>query len=327
MLLAKLTKTVSHHCNCSRRVTWTQAPVLALADRPRYASSRSNNRSVPISDTLAGFATALPIIAGLLLEAGYDFTRVQERRQHMGRGEIQRPPLVIVANTIVFIYSTVVITLLGTHAAPPSGLNCGLHERWQKLFKNKDRDAIQTIQDAFKCCGLTNPRDMAWPFPDRTHKADACQIAFGRSNGCFAAWKAEEQQVAGLLIAVVGMVFIWQVRRTPSWQNPIADSAEFALIAIPTEQESWLHKVAPERISRMIADERHGDTEPRSAIDYIPGFNRYSDRIEEDDDDDIENTRTGRTIEEGNRKLNNALPGNVLGDQQSTGIENEWARN
>jgi hypothetical protein len=77
----------------------------------------------------------------------------------------------------------------------------------------------------------------------------------------------------------------------------------------------------------MIADERHGDTEPRSAIDYIPGYNRYSDRVEEDDDGDIENTRTGRTIEEGNRKLNNTLPGNVLGNQQSTGVENEWARN
>lgn len=167
---------------------------------------------MPISDTLAGFTTALPIIAGLLLECGYDFTRVQERRQHIGRGEMQRPPLVIVANTIIFIYSTVVITLLGTHAAPPSGLDCGLHERWQKLFKNKNSDAIRTIQDAFNCCGLTNARDMAWPFPDKTHNADACETAFGRSNGCLVAWKAEEQQVAGVLIVVVAMVFIWQAR-------------------------------------------------------------------------------------------------------------------
>ena len=75
----------------------------------------------------------------------------------------------------------------------------------------------------------------------------------------------------------------------------------------------------------MIADERHGDTEPRRAIDYIPGYNRYSDRIE-DDEDEIENTRGGRTIEEGNRRLNDALPGNVLADQQPT-VENEWARN
>jgi hypothetical protein len=74
----------------------------------------------------------------------------------------------------------------------------------------------------------------------------------------------------------------------------------------------------------MIADERNGDTEPRRAIDYIPGYNRYSDRIQEDEDE--ENTRTGRTIEEGNRRLNNALPGNVLGDQQPS-VENEWSRN
>jgi hypothetical protein len=273
-----------------------------------YASSRANNRSVPIPGVLTGFTTALPVIAGLLLEGGYDFTRNQERRQHLSRGEIQRPPLVIVANTIIFIYSTVVVTLLGTHAAP-SGLDCGLHERWQKLFRNKDLEAIKTIQDAFNCCGFTTSRDMAWPFPDKTHDVHACENRYGRSNGCLPAWKAEEQQVAGLLIGVVAMVFIWQ----------------FAIIAIPTQKESWLHKVAPESISRMIADERNGDTEPRRAIDYIPGYNRYSDRIQEDEDDE-ENTRTGRTIEEGNRRLNNTLPGNVLGDQQPS-VENEWSRN
>jgi len=77
----------------------------------------------------------------------------------------------------------------------------------------------------------------------------------------------------------------------------------------------------------MIADERHGDTAPRSAIDYIPGYSRYSDRIEEDEEEEeeVETTRTGR-IEEGNRKPNHALPGNVLDDQE-TGVENEWARN
>jgi hypothetical protein len=128
----------------------------------------------------------------------------------MSRGEIQRPPIVIVANTIIFIYSTVVITLLGTHAAPPSGLNCSLHERWQKLFHNKDRDAIKTIQDAFNCCGFANSHDMAWPFPDKTHSIHACETTFNRNRGCSDAWKAEEQQTAGLLIVVVGLVFIWQ---------------------------------------------------------------------------------------------------------------------
>ncbi|KAF1916771.1 hypothetical protein BDU57DRAFT_595354 [Ampelomyces quisqualis] len=273
-----------------------------------YASSRSSDRSVPISGTLTGLTTALPIVAGLLLEGGYDLTRSQERRQRLDRSKIQRPPLVIIANTIIFIYSTAVITLLGTHAAPPSGLHCGLLERWQKLFKSKNSDAIRKIQDAFNCCGLTNPRDMAWPFPDRNHDQHACESAFGRSNGCLAAWKAEEQQVAGLLIGMVAMVFIWQL----------------AIIAIPTQKESWLHKVAPERISRMIADERHGDTEPRSAIDYIPSYNGYSDRIEqiEGEEDD---TETERGAEGGNRTPTRPITGNEESGQLPS-IENEWAR-
>jgi predicted membrane protein len=129
----------------------------------------------------------------------------------MPRGAIERPPLVIVANTIIFIYSTVVITLLGTHVAPASGLDCGLRQRWQNLFRIKDSKSIKAIQDAFSCCGYSNPRDMAWPFQDKTHPATACQEAFARNTGCVSAWKAEEQQVAGLLMGVVGMIVLWAV--------------------------------------------------------------------------------------------------------------------
>jgi len=273
-----------------------------------YASSRANNRSVPISDTLTGFATALPLISGLLLECGYDFTRILERRKDMKRGETERPPLVIIANTFIFIYSTVIITLLGTHAAPPSGLNCGLHERWQNMYRVKKVEAIRTIQDAFSCCGLTNSRDMAWPFPDKTHDARACETSFNRNTGCLAAWKAEEQQVAGILMAVVGMVFLWQ----------------FTIIVVPTQKESWLHSVAPDRISRMIADERHDNSQSRSAVDYLGYNSRFSDRIEEADES-LTNERTGRAIEEGNGN-GGAFPG-AVGRGQQTGVENEWTRN
>ncbi|KAH7359932.1 hypothetical protein BKA66DRAFT_426415 [Pyrenochaeta sp. MPI-SDFR-AT-0127] len=275
-----------------------------------YASSRANALSVPISGTLTGFTTALPVVAGLLLESGYDLTRRQERRQRLSRGEIQRPPLVIIANTIIFIYSTVVITLLGTHAAPPSSLDCGLRVRWQTLFRQKDDEAIRKIQNAFECCGFTNPRDMAWPFPDKTHDQHSCENAFHRNNGCMGAWKAEEQKLAGLLIGVVGMVFIWQ----------------FAIIAIPTQRESWLHRIAPDRISRMIADERNGgNDEPQRAIGYISSYSRYSDRVEEEDDH-AQSLSPERAIEEGNRRLNSVLPGHLERDQQPT-VENEWARN
>jgi hypothetical protein len=273
-----------------------------------YAASRANARSVPISDTLAGFTTALPIVSGLLLEFGYDFTRRSERRQRLGRGEIQRPPLVIIANTLIFIYSTVIITLSGTHVAPSSALDCGLRERWLTLFKHKDATTIRQIQDAFNCCGLVNSHDMAWPFPDRTHNARACEATYqGRASGCLTAWKAEEQKIAGLFMTVVGMVFLWQ----------------FAIIAIPTQKDSWLHKIAPDRLSRMLAGEESGGAGPQRAIDYVPGYNRYSDRIEEEGEDDGQ--VPGHAIEEGNHHNDHVFP-TQIGRGQQPSVENEWTR-
>ncbi|XP_014553562.1 hypothetical protein COCVIDRAFT_107295 [Bipolaris victoriae FI3] len=274
-----------------------------------YAASRANARSVPIAETLTGFTAALPIVSGLLLELGYGLTRRRERRQRLGRGDIQRPPLVIIANTLIFIYSTVIITLSGTHVAPASSLNCGLRERWQTLFRHKDAAAIRQIQDAFSCCGLANSRDMAWPFPDRTHDSRACEATYhGRASGCLVAWKAEEQKIAGLLMTVVGMVFLWQ----------------FAIIAIPTQKDSWLHKVVPDRLSRVLAGDQGGDADSRRAIDYVPGYNRYSDRIEEEAEDDNGQT-PGRAIEDGIHHTDHVFPAQIGRDRQPS-VENEWSR-
>lgn len=74
----------------------------------------------------------------------------------------------------------------------------------------------------------------------------------------------------------------------------------------------------------MLADERNGNAEPRRAIDYVPGYTRYSDRVEEEEDDD-EGVGANRAIEEGNRRINNILPHHIDRDQQPT-VENEWAR-
>jgi len=175
---------------------------------------------LPIPPTLSSFTTFLPIISGLLLELGYDITRHREKRSRSRRGSTPRPPLVIIANTLIFIYSSVVITLLGTHAGPPAGLNCGLESQWTRLFRQKNAEAIRTIQDAFHCCGLMNAHDRAWPFPDKEHKADACQKQLGYDRGCLGVWRREEQRVAGLMMAVVGFVTLWQVRESISLRQP-----------------------------------------------------------------------------------------------------------
>jgi hypothetical protein len=176
-----------------------------------YAASRTNRFSSPISDVLSGLTTALPIIAGLLLEGGYDLSKRQERRSGTQRGQTVRPPLVIIANAIILIYSSVVITLLGTHAAPGSNLKCGLEEGWKRMFTEKNSEAIRAIQDAFSCCGFVNAHDRAWPFPSKSNDVYACEKSFGRHQGCLGPWKREVQNVAGVLIGVVVLVFVWQV--------------------------------------------------------------------------------------------------------------------
>ncbi|KAF2273330.1 uncharacterized protein EI97DRAFT_161140 [Westerdykella ornata] len=277
--------------------------VTALA---AYATSRAKSLSIPIPDALSGLATALPIVAGLLLEAGYDFTRRVEQRRQRPKGNTPRPPLVIIVNTLIFIYSTAVITLLGTHVAPSSGLRCGLDQRWRDLFTHKNADAIRAIQDAFNCCGYVNSHDQAWPFPDKNHDQHACETAFGRTRGCLGPWRHEEQRVAGILMAVVAMVFVWQ----------------FAIIVTPTQRESWLHRVLPARVSRLISDEERGTSgRPRGAIDYVP----YRDNVAEEVDDEDRYDATRPAIE--GRTIRHVPPEpNGEQDQSRSGVENVWER-
>lgn len=52
---------------------------------------------------------------------------------------------------------------------------------------------------------------MAFPFPDREHGADACEVRYERTRGCFEAWEGQERVVAGIMMAVAVGVFLWMV--------------------------------------------------------------------------------------------------------------------
>lgn len=81
--------------------------------------------------------------------------------------------------------------------------------------------------------------------------------------------------------------------------------------------------MVPGRISRIIADEEGGDTDPRRAIDYVPGYSRYSDRIEEEAEEDAQ--APGNTIEAGNNHPDHVFPAH-LGRNHQPSVENDWAR-
>lgn len=99
---------------------------------------------------------------------------------------------------------------------------------------------------------------------------------------------------------------------------------QFAIIVIPTQRETWLHKIAPEQISDFIAREEHGDTGERRRINYISGTSRYSDRFQEEDDETAPlSPETQRALDSGRAQVGTGLPGNVAMDAPAT---DEWAR-
>ena len=112
---------------------------------------------------------------------------------------------------LLTIYETVVATLALTHMAPPGNLACPLDRQWGRLYSNKDDGAIRSIQDAHQCCGLHHVKEMAWPFQDQNHGADACSKMLGRQGSCFGQWRRDEQIGAGLLLLVAVMTFLIKV--------------------------------------------------------------------------------------------------------------------
>ena len=99
-----------------------------------------------------------------------------------------------------------------------------------------------------------------------------------------------------------------------------------AIIVTPTQRETWLHRVLPDRVSRLIADEE-GGSRPRRAIDYLPNFEQYRDNVAEEVNDSEDESTPRRAIENGARTVGNALTGsNENETQQHSAHENAWAR-
>lgn len=174
-----------------------------------YALHSSHAYSLPIPDIIAGLALALPALAGVALETVISLNESLARK-----GQLQTSRIFQVTVTAFLVFETVLATLAGAHISPPGSLNCALRERWEDLFKSKDGEQIQAIQDAFDCCGLNSPKDMAYPFPSASHGrgADACMIRYERNEACMIPWRREEQKVAIMLLIVPLAVFVWKVR-------------------------------------------------------------------------------------------------------------------
>jgi hypothetical protein len=162
--------------------------------------------SVPIPIALAAMTTTLPAVAALVMESLRSL-----QSSSTGRSSTRSPSFTHNAVLAAFlIIETILATLAGTHAYPASALDCGLQSRWQTLFRAKDERHIRAIQDRFDCCGLRSTSDMPWPFPAQDVPKERCVERFDRSRSCLEDWRGQEQNVAGVILAVNVLVMLWQ---------------------------------------------------------------------------------------------------------------------
>jgi hypothetical protein len=94
---------------------------------------------------------------------------------------------------------------LATSRMSKQQLSCALERTWRNWFHLKDSHSIRRVQDALNCCGLLSTKDQAYPFPDKTHEANACEESFGRGASCYGGWEHEARTVYQMLL-VVGAV-------------------------------------------------------------------------------------------------------------------------
>ncbi|EMC95456.1 hypothetical protein BAUCODRAFT_542127 [Baudoinia panamericana UAMH 10762] len=203
----------------------------ALTALAAYALHSAHVYSLPIADIIAGLCVALPPLAGIALEAVIAFNEGLA-----AKGHLQTSRVVQITIVAFLIFETVLATLAGTHISPPGSLDCALREQWQSLFRARDAETIQKIQDAFQCCGLNSPKDMAYPFPGNGHNADACMVRYERTTACIEPWRDEERKVAIMLLIVPLAVFVWKIAilLSPSSSSAWLPSA----IRLPNEQGS-----------------------------------------------------------------------------------------
>lgn len=268
---------------------------MSISHSSSYAVHNTRHYSLPIPAGLGAFTVALPAIAGLAVVNSMNSSRL---RHKLDRNTSQSPRRLQVFLFLLIVYETVIATLAGTHLTPASNLRCGLDDKWHSLFHNRDVDRIRRIQDQFRCCGLHSVYDMAWPFQDKTHVKSPCAESFDRQQSCFPAWRAEEQKVAGLLLLVSILVFLWQVSRDhcryfSRTLNGIVLARlniahrQTAVVAPPLSEPSWLDRIFRSGRSRQDAESGQG---PRRALGYQSNPERYSDNLitEEGGDTSVE---------------------------------------
>ncbi|KAF2723984.1 hypothetical protein K431DRAFT_241534 [Polychaeton citri CBS 116435] len=197
--------------------------LLGLTVVAAYVLQQINRFSIPIPNILTALTVALPPLVGIAVSSLNAFDEHLSTKSRVPTSQIQHTIILVFT-----VYEAIIATLAGVHLSPQTNLRCGLQDKWRALYMAKDTAALKTIQNALRCCGFESMKDMAWPFPDKTHKADACMIRYAgeRDRSCLGPWRSRERSMAGLLMFVAVGIFLWKMaifyfpRPSSPWSAP-----------------------------------------------------------------------------------------------------------
>lgn len=177
----------------------------------RVAWSRTLSFQLPSSKWLPAVITLLSPLATMAIATG----KLSDRNKTNDPNTL-RARIILIVDQLHSIFLTAIATIALTYIFPENVLSCHLDQQWQSLFQQKNAQSIRTIQDSFQCCGLRSIHDRAWPFKDRNHGDNACELQFGYHQSCFIPWSEQQQTTSWLVFAAAFLSWVAKVKSLSS---------------------------------------------------------------------------------------------------------------
>ncbi|KAK8025557.1 hypothetical protein PG990_003380 [Apiospora arundinis] len=177
--------------------------LLALAVVAVYALVESSRLSLPVSLGLAILTVLLPFTAWASVFGPQVFRRLTSScSKSSGVGGLLQHPFVLFVLQVLQGIASVVIATLWSQGFMGSGqaVDCNLQTTWRGFWMAHDGRSIESIQNAFGCCGFKSVRDMAWPSPHGN--VGLCSELTHRGTSCAAPWRGTLRRLSGFEFGV-----------------------------------------------------------------------------------------------------------------------------
>ncbi|KAJ5538492.1 hypothetical protein N7494_007971, partial [Penicillium frequentans] len=242
---------------------WSQ---LTLFSWTRFSWARTAAVFLPLPTWVPATVTLIsPITIFTMIATRYFFRHSNKEAPQNSRWST----ISNILNQVQTIILTIVATVALAYLFPDRILSCNLDQQWQDFFRSKNSQAIRSIQDEFRCCGLRSIHDKAWPFKDRNHGDNACELQLGYQRSCFAPWREHQQQTSWMVFAAAIFVLV----------------AKIAFAQILAQRTSWMSTQSGntrpdyQRISYpVVQDEEDGNEEGHDEAHraFLPQLNTQS---------------------------------------------------